>query len=741
MKKATNKILSFLSAFAMVLGILVAPFTSANAAEPNDTPARPVIEEPANPDENKPEKPTDDKDKQADDKDKTDNETKPADDKTDNKISNDTAKINIHKIVMDVDTFTNWKSKDHKYDGSEIEDLSKFFGEKSKEVAGVHFDIYKVVKAGTEGAITGTALKKDYPSDQIKDDKAYLLVKGENKDKKDPATDTKESGTGEIDLSEYLDKDEKGNTIETQFLIVENLDKSDYNEDGKTLSKEGKAIPALITLPTTVKGGVLNLYPKNTSEGKPVVDKDFEGHANAKKDREEIDNKIVEDVNVGDKAPYEIETLIPANAKYKTSVWTDQMTEGLTFNKDSMKVAIGPKDSEKALDAADYTVTEDGNGFILELTESGLKKINGQKEETRVHITYSATVNDKAKVQRPERNDVIFHYGNNPGHGNTPYPTKPNQETGELTVTKDFPDIKGGWSKGEEVKATLIDAHTGKPVEFTDGQKAKVTLKEGEESHTWKNLDKDRQYKVVEDFTPGDQVTYVKDKDGSIKIEDKKTKNPSPLNPQEPAVVTYGHRFQKVDQEGTGLKDAEFVVKKDNKYLTAKDGKTLEADQEAYVKAEKAYKDAVAKATKENPDKENIDKLKEARDKAYEKAQSEWIFEDSKDKAEIFKSNEDGFFKVTGIKPGKYQLEETKAPKGYAERKEPIDFEVVKDSKGTTTLDAGKLKDDKGFTQVENKKVTIPQTGGIGSLIFIVIGIAIMAVAFAMKRRNSYEEA
>lgn len=147
MKKATNKILSFLSAFAMVLGILVASFTSANAAEPNDTPARPVIEEPANPDENKPEKPTDDKDKQADDK-------------TDNKISNDTAKINIHKIVMDVDTFTNWKSKDHKYDGSEIEDLSKFFGEKSKEVAGVHFDIYKVVKAGTEGAITGTALKK-----------------------------------------------------------------------------------------------------------------------------------------------------------------------------------------------------------------------------------------------------------------------------------------------------------------------------------------------------------------------------------------------------------------------------------------------------------------------------------------------------------------------------------------------------------------------------------------------------
>ena len=91
--------------------------------------------------------------------------------------------------------------------------------------------------------------------------------------------------------------------------------------------------------------------------------------------------------------------------------------------------------------------------------------------------------------------------------------------------------------------------------------------------------------------------------------------------------------------------------------------------------------------------------------------------------------------------PGDYQLEETKAPKGYSELKAPIDFTVDKDSEGETTLDAGKLKDDKGFTQVVNKKVTIPQTGGIGSLIFIVAGVAIMAIAFAMKRRNSYEEA
>lgn len=37
MKKATNRILSFLTAFAMVIGVLVAPLTSANATETGET--------------------------------------------------------------------------------------------------------------------------------------------------------------------------------------------------------------------------------------------------------------------------------------------------------------------------------------------------------------------------------------------------------------------------------------------------------------------------------------------------------------------------------------------------------------------------------------------------------------------------------------------------------------------------------------------------------------------------------
>ena len=318
-------------------------------------------------------------------------------------------------------------------------------------------------------------------------------------------------------------------------------------ETSKTIEKDGKqqtitgakAVPFGLALPLFKADGSVNedihVYPKNTTANEPKVDKDFEGKANAEEDRREIDNDIVKDVKVGDVQNYDIETIIPAGAQYKTTAWTDQMTEGLTFN-DDVKIMIGAKGSETEWNRANYTVKKDNNGFILELTEAGLNEINGKDKEIRLLVKYSATVNENAKVQRQERNDVIFHYGNDPHHGNTPYPTKPSN--GGLTVTKDFPDVTGGWAKGEEVEVTLIDAHTGKEAtNLPNGQTAKVTLSETKKTHTWTGLDNDRQYIVKETFKAGDEVTYVKQDDGSIKIENRKTDNPTPKDPQEPGLV------------------------------------------------------------------------------------------------------------------------------------------------------------------------------------------------------------
>jgi fimbrial isopeptide formation D2 family protein len=315
------------------------------------------------------------------------------------------------------------------------------------------------------------------------------------------------------------------------------------------------------------------------------------------------------------------------------------MTEGLTFNETSLKIYKGAKDAETPLSTNAYTLTKDGNGFTLVLTDEGLKEVNGQATETRLRVKYSATLNDKAVVKVQERNDVMFHFGNNPSQANTPYPTKPDSN-GNLKVTKTWDD--GKWAEGEKATFKLVDAQTGKDVTAndlvytgtTEQDKAafdeykaafKGTVELGYNatdgaSHTWNYLDKNKQYKAIEiSSTTGSDAEYIKQDDGTIKVINHISNNPDSLNPQEPGVVTYGAKFVKTNAKNERLQGAEFVIKnEDGKFLTGK-----EADRTAYNAAQKAYVDAIKKYNALPADqqtdalKANIAKLEKARDDAW----------------------------------------------------------------------------------------------------------------------------
>ncbi|OXZ39650.1 isopeptide-forming domain-containing fimbrial protein [Finegoldia magna] len=655
----------------------------------------------------------------------------------DQKEASTTSTIDIHKIVMEAGVLKDWKPEEHTTNGGKIEgeNIQKFFGAKSKEVAEVYFEVYKEVPAGTAGTVTGEELNKKYPSKEIDTTKAYQKVAEKM---------TTANGTGSIDLTEFLDKD--GEKVkDTKFVIVENLEKSTYKENNKTLSKEGKAIPSAIVLPATIMGGdVLHLYPKNTDAEKPDVVKDYKEEfktgdeakndaLNNKRDQETID-KDKKDHQIGDKLDYRVETLFKENTSYQTAYWQDSMTAGLTYNQD-LKVFIDGKTAAPE----DYEIEKnDATGFYVSLTEKGLAKVNGA-EKHLVALEYSATLNEKAIVNIPESNDVDFFYGNDQKRGNTPKTTKPKDK--KITVNKEWDN--GTFADGESATFQLYDASTGEAVGDP------VTINKDKPTHTWENLNDEKSYKPVEiNRQEGEETSYEVTEQGTIKVVNYKGNNKE-INPKEPKVVQHGKKFVKLDEKtNERLAGAEFVVmdSTQKKYLVQKSAEQAANDRQEYTKEKAIYDQYIADKDQAKADAQ-YPKVKAAYDKLNTKY--DWST-DAKD-ANLVKlvSNENGQFAIDGLADGTYYLKETVAPKGYAEIKEPQKFEISENSWASegniefTKNQEGKDKiaaEGTSAMKVGNRNLTIPQTGGIGTIIFTAIGLAIMASAIiAIKKRQATE--
>ena len=121
-------------------------------------------------------------------------------------------------------------------------------------------------------------------------------------------------------------------------------------------------------------------------------------------------------------------------------------------------------------------------------------------------------------------------------------------------------------------------------------------------------------------------------------------------------------------------------------------------------------------------------------------------------------SDANGLFEIKGLEYSKwektevngtkteithnYKLKEVKFPEGYAGNKDTeIPFTVNKTSyKDNAEGYPANTHDDKGNMLVKNKDLTIPPTGGIGTVIFAIAGIALMAGAFVAIKKRSAEE-
>ncbi|HEM3670795.1 TPA: pilin N-terminal domain-containing protein [Streptococcus suis] len=634
-------------------------------------------------------------------------------------------KVFVHKILLNKEQFADFdhEAKKDGYNGNRIGTITDYFGSSAKDIGGVTFKVYKQVAdtENGEGVVTGNSLLGLEDSAPNSDTKKYKLHTDSNK----ASITTVENTGAEVVLENGI------------YIFVEDKEHSPYynKQEGDTKGSElteAKAVPFKLELPVTKPDGTgyfdndrnpLHVYPKNT-EDKPTVTKKFA-------DTEEM----LKNVEIGEEIPYKITTEIPKGSSYKTIVWEDLMVAGLDFVTNSLTITSEQLGEDKKLEVNNhYTLTQDKRGFLLKLNEAGLAAIEEVAKTQAITITlnYKATLNDSAIVDAEIPNQVTFHYGNRPRTftETEPKPVTPKEEDGKFKVK-----VKKVWGDNTNNKQSIFDIYEKE----TGVKVGQITIQVGQtEGEITEGIKKGVQYIAVEQPVEGYIPTYKAEPntEGTITVTNNPSDNPPPLTPDKPEVITHGKRFIKTDDKEADeqgiekLLGAEFVVKnQENKYLALKNAQTQQEQLNKYKQAEEAYRAAV-KA------KNEVDTKKAERDAAYEALNMQWEWVNDKSQAFTFISSTDGKFEVKGLKQGTYYLEETKAPEGYALLSTGIEFQV---QQGSWNDNRAKLSIDQ-HTQIRNKKVTIPQTGGIGTLVFTVVGLSAMAFAFiAMKKRQSEE--
>ncbi|HFU4205039.1 TPA: pilin N-terminal domain-containing protein [Streptococcus suis] len=617
-------------------------------------------------------------------------------------------KVVVHKILMNKEEFTafNHEAKKDQYNGTQIAQITDFFGQSAQEIEGVNFKVWKKVEARQEGSKTG----------------ADLGITGEGQDEH-YVLDTTNNGTNGVNTRADNAGAEFTLPNGTYIFVEDKVASPYYNKTGDSAGKElteAKAVPFRLVLPVTRPEGTgyfdvtnpLHVYPKNT-EDKPVVTKKFSD-----------DTLGPKNVAIGEVINYKVTTEIPKGASYKTLLWEDTMVAGLDFVVNSIAITSTAGTLTKE---THFEIEQDKRGFVLKAKSAGLEAIEAaaKNQSITITITYDGVLNDSAMVDTQIPNEVKFYYGNRPRTftNEKPKPVTPQEEGGTFKVKVN--KIWGDSSNNKEAIFDIYEKETGVKV-------GEIRLSPGvTEGELSQGIRQGIEYIAVERPVAGYIPSYEAT-GGTATVTNNPSDNPPPLVPDKPKVITYGKRFVKTDDKATDAQDiqkligAEFVVRNaEGQYLTLKDSATKSQEQNNYTAAENAYQASV----KANDGQAEAKKA--LRDAAYEAMNMQWQWGE---KAGAFKfiSSTDGKFEVKGLKQGTYHLEETKAPEGYALPSSAIEFEVGPNTWTDTTTHID------NHLQVKNKKITIPQTGGIGTLVFTVVGLSVMAFAYiAMKKRQA----
>lgn len=496
------------------------------------------------------------------------------------------------------------------------------------------------------------------------------------------------AGTGKVG---QVDKDHPLTVAEGYYVMVDVT--TPLTHDGVTDTKALNVIKLNGDAEVAVKWGT-------TSDVKTIVADTLGKDSGENTYNPGVSN---DNVSIGDVVKYNIAAAVPANAdKFKPGTFffviTDKLSDGLTFN-DDIQVYVG--DSTTPLAADKYTVKKDVNGNTFEI---GMKDAAQYKGST-INVKYSATVNKDAVIGdagNPNTSKVQF--SNDP---NKTYEGSPEDQN-----NPGFPDSTKEVPTGETPESKTITYVTGIEIQKVDQNGEPLTGATFELSGQSTKIVVTKSVSFVEDSSA--EAKYWKLKDGTYTMT-----APTEVNTMVAAAAGATKGYV-VDAEATGEGVIEIDGTKYRPYVPQTDaGKDLfvlkEGSKDAYVSTTQKYK----------------------------KTATEAAVTDAKTEHKATQAvNDKGIARFDGLGAGTYKINETVTPPGYNTIGE-ITLTVTYDATGQAkfSVTGGNAKYEDGVVKVKivnEKGTTLPETGGIGTVIFYVLGTLLVVgcgIVLVSRRR------
>ena len=396
-------------------------------------------------------------------------------------------------------------------------------------------------------------------------------------------------------------------------------------------------------------------------------------------------NGDVDNVSIGDTVNFKIDAKVPENAgsyNYFYFVINDTLDPGLTLIPTSIKVFDGTTE----LAATAYSV-KTGTAASPKTFQVGLTDAKSLAGKT-ITVKYSATLNENAEIgEVPNKNTSTVTFSNNPNHDYDGQ-NNPGFPAGEdVNATGETPQsVTETYTTGIEIQKVDQDGNVLTGAEFTiTGNSTEIVLVSSEE------------------FTADESGKYYKLKNGTYTTQEPVTADymkPAGAGATEGYVVDAAYEgADKVVIDGTTYRP----------YAPATDGDAnvfilVKANADQYDSTTTKYKKTISYTQK------NTTTGTEA-------------------KAEV---GADGVVRFVGLGAGEYTISETKTPTGYNTLPDmKINISFTANPTGEGAVHWSKTSGDATYNAetgvfevtIENQKGSeLPETGGIGTVIFYVLG-------------------